>query len=317
VFLRRAGLVSSIFVEGETTVETTTNGQEHGRSSRAMQIPAAKYFAIKSWPTRAIGAVLLVIASPLILVLVAIVRCTSAGPGLYRQTRTGKHGKEFPMYKIRTMYQDAESVSGPTWCKPGDSRITPVGNVLRLLHLDELPQLWNIVRGEMDLIGPRPERPAFVEILAREIPNYRDRLQVLPGVTGLAQVNLPPDETADCVRRKLVLDREYIRTASAGLDVRILICTTLRMVGIRHGRAVRWLRLERHIPVPFEADGKLTSPASHRAEHAARRHADAIYVGSHVNGAAVSTRSNGELEDVYAAVPEPVAAVARPARRPR
>lgn len=299
-------------------METTTNGQEQGRSSQKMQISIAKYFAIKAWPTRAVGAVLLVIAAPLILVLVAIVRFTSAGPGLYRQTRTGKQGKEFRMFKIRTMYQDAESVSGPTWCRPGDSRITPVGRVLRLLHLDELPQLLNIVRGEMDLIGPRPERPAFVEVLAREIPNYRDRLQVLPGVTGLAQVNLPPDETLDCVRKKLVLDRDYIRTASASLDMRILFCTTLRMVGIRHGRAVRWLGLERQVSVPPEANGKLAQSAPYRAEHAVHRHADAVYVGSHVNGATVSARSNGEIEDVYsAAIQEPVAAITRPARRPR
>ena len=299
-------------------METTTNGQEQGRSSQKMHIPTSKYFAIKAWPTRAVGAVLLVIAAPLILVLVAIVRLTSSGPGLYRQTRTGKHGKEFRMFKIRTMYQDAESVSGPTWCKPGDSRITPVGKVLRLLHLDELPQLLNIVHGEMDLIGPRPERPAFVEVLAREIPNYRDRLQVLPGVTGLAQVNLPPDETLDCVRKKLVLDRDYIRTASASLDVRILFCTTLRMVGIRHGRAVRWLRLERQVSVLPESNGKPAQPVPQRAEHVAHRHADAIYVGSHINGAAAPARSNGELEDVYAAaVKEPVAVVPRPARRPR
>jgi lipopolysaccharide/colanic/teichoic acid biosynthesis glycosyltransferase len=300
-------------------VETPTNGQEQGRSLQKMHAPTSNYFAIKAWPTRAVGAVLLVIAAPLILVLVAIVRLSSPGPGLYRQTRTGKHGKEFRMFKIRTMYQDAESVSGPTWCKPGDSRITPLGRVLRLLHLDELPQLLNIVRGEMDLIGPRPERPAFVEVLACEIPNYRDRLQVLPGVTGLAQINLPPDETVDCVRKKLVLDRDYIRTASASLDLRILICTSLRMLGIRHGRAVRWFRLERQVSVPPEANGKPAKPAPHRSEHAVYHHADAVYVGNHhVNGASVAARSNGEVDDVYsAAVQEPVAAVARSARRPR
>ena len=239
------------------------NGGDHNERPEAKEdaddtIGAiSNYFALKAWPTCIVAALLLVVAAPLILLLVAIVRLTSPGPGLYRQTRTGKHGKEFRMYKIRTMYQDAESVSGPTWCKPGDSRITPVGKVLRLLHLDELPQLINIVRGEMDLIGPRPERPAFVELLAREIPNYRDRLQVLPGVTGLAQINLPPDETLDCVRKKLVLDRDYIRDASPSLDIRILICTSLRMLGIRHGRAVRWFRLEHPVPVRPEMNGKV------------------------------------------------------------
>jgi hypothetical protein len=223
------------------------------------------------------------------------------------------------MLKIRTMYQDAESVSGPTWCKPGDTRITPIGRILRLLHLDELPQLINVVNGEMDLIGPRPERPAFVETLAREIPNYRDRLQVLPGVTGLAQINLPPDETLNCVRKKLMLDRDYIRNASISLDVRILICTSLRMLGIRHGRAVRWFRLEREVPAPIETSSKSLRPGSNRNEQPAYQHADAVYVGNRpLNGSSAVARSNGDVEDIYAGyVPEPVATVPQPARRPR
>src|SRR4051794_9739492 len=163
------------------------------------------YFRRKAWPTRIVGALLFVVASPLILLLTVLVRLTSAGPGLYRQARSGRNGVPFWVYKIRTMYQDAESVSGPCWCTPGDSRITPLGRVLRFLHLDELPQLINVVRGEMDLIGPRPERPEIVARLVREIPNYEARLQILPGVTGLAQINLPPDATTDCVRKKLVL----------------------------------------------------------------------------------------------------------------
>jgi hypothetical protein len=222
------------------------------------------------------------------------------------------------MFKIRTMYQDAESISGPTWCKPGDSRITPIGRVLRLLHLDELPQLINIVNGEMDLIGPRPERPAFVEMLALEIPHYRERLQVLPGVTGLAQINLPPDETLNCVRKKLMLDRDYIRNAGLSLDIRILICTSLRMLGIRHGRAVRWFRLERQIPAAFEATGKSQRPAQ-RGQPTAFQHVDAIYVGGHhVNGSSVAGRNNGEAEETYAGfTPEPVAVLPQTARRPR
>jgi hypothetical protein len=139
------------------------------------------------------------------------------------------------------MYSNAESVSGPVWCTGSDSRITPIGKILRFLHLDELPQLINIVRGEMDLIGPRPERPSFVKWLAEEIPGYRERLWVLPGVTGLAQINLPPDKSIDCVRRKLAIDCHYLKVATLGLDLRILACTFLRMIGIRHGRAARWL----------------------------------------------------------------------------
>lgn len=284
-----------------------------------MHIPVSSYFALKAWPTRILGAVLFVLASPIILFLILIVRLTSPGPGLYPQTRTGKHGKEFRMYKIRTMYQDAESLSGPTWCKPGDSRITPLGKVLRLLHLDELPQLINIVRGEMDLIGPRPERPAFVELLAREIPNYRDRLGVLPGVTGLAQVNLPPDETLDCVRRKLILDRDYIRTASPSLDLRILICTSLRMLGIRHGRAVRLFRLERDVQLSADSNGRLPKYSPLRSEHPAFQHADAALVGSHhINGSSVAVLKASDEEDVYVpAVEEPVIALSQAGRRPR
>ena len=208
-----------------------------------------EYFQWKATATRVLGGMLLVLFSPAILLLMLLVSLTSAGHGLYRQKRVGKRGQTFVMYKLRTMSRDAETATGPTWCQPGDSRITFVGRMLRYLHLDELPQLLNIARGEMDLIGPRPERPEFVEKLVEEIPGYAERLAVLPGVTGLAQINLPPDETTDCVRRKLVLDIEYIQTATLGLDFRILLCTALRMMGVRHGHAVRLFRLNRQTPL--------------------------------------------------------------------
>jgi lipopolysaccharide/colanic/teichoic acid biosynthesis glycosyltransferase len=306
------------FVEGETTVETTTNGKVQGRRPTTRTAAISSYFAFKAWPTRIVAALLLVVAAPMIMVLVAVVRLTSAGPGLFRQTRTGRFGKEFPMYKIRTMYEDAESVSGPTWCVPGDSRITPVGKLLRLLHLDELPQLINIVRGEMDLIGPRPERPAFVDWLAREIPNYRERLQVLPGVTGLAQVNLPPDETLDCVRNKLALDCDYIRTASPGLDLRILMCTFLRMIGIRHGRAVRWFRLERQVEFAPEMSARSERVTAVRMHHPVYQTADQEYDDIHTNGVPVvavgSTNGDG---DFSAVISESVGATPLRPHRPR
>ena len=210
-----------------------------------MEVPG--YFARKKLFVRILGLLLLVLFLPIILLVMLVVRLTSPGPALFRQIRTGKGGREFTMYKIRTMHQDAEQTSGPVWCQPTDIRITRCGQMLRFLHLDELPQLFNIVRGEMDLIGPRPERPEFVEELIEEIRCFTERLVVLPGVTGLAQINLPADVTTDCVRRKLVLDLEYIQTASWELDLRILLCTTLRMIGIRHGRAVQWLRLNRTV----------------------------------------------------------------------
>jgi lipopolysaccharide/colanic/teichoic acid biosynthesis glycosyltransferase len=222
-------------------VKSIVNREKDDTSLMGGKIQLSTYFDRKIRGTRIFGILLLVIASPLIAVLVVLVRCTSSGPGLYRQTRIGKHGQEFDIYKIRTMYLNAESVSGPVWCVSGDSRITPIGKILRFLHLDELPQLINVARGEMDLIGPRPERPSFVEWLAHEIPDYRERLRVLPGVTGLAQINLPPDKTIDCVRKKLAIDCYYLQVADLGLDLRILACTLLRMFGLRHGRAARWL----------------------------------------------------------------------------
>jgi lipopolysaccharide/colanic/teichoic acid biosynthesis glycosyltransferase len=299
-------------------VENLACGTEQGRSPAMPHRALPKYFAVKAWPARCLGLLLLVLASPLILLLVVIVRLTSPGPGIFRQTRTGKDGREFQMYKIRTMYVDAETVSGPTWCKPGDSRITPLGRVLRLLHLDELPQLLNIVQGEMDLVGPRPERPSFVDLLEREIPNYRDRLQVLPGVTGLAQVNLPPDETVNCVRKKLLLDCDYIQSASISLDLRILVCTSLRMLGIRHGRAVRMFRLERQVTLPTD-DARTLAAAINGRDHVPAGHRPELaHVGLAINGKGGKLRPNVDVEDCYAVYePETVTALAQAARRPR
>ena len=113
------------------------------------------------------------------------------------------------------------------------ARVTPVGRVLRFLHWDELPQLINVVRGEMDLVGPRPERPELIEQILSEVPDYCERLQVLPGVTGLAQINLPADTDFESTRAKLALDLQYIERATPGLDARIALRSALRMLGIR------------------------------------------------------------------------------------
>jgi lipopolysaccharide/colanic/teichoic acid biosynthesis glycosyltransferase len=191
--------------------------------------------------------VLLVLSAPLLAVLIVVVRATSPGGGIYKQRRVGKHGKVFWLYKIRTMYANAEA-EGPQWAKPKDSRTTPVGRALRFLHLDELPQLVNVVRGDMSLIGPRPERPEFVSELALMIANYEQRLKVLPGITGLAQINLPPDDSPASVEKKVIIDCHYIEHGDAFLDLRILLCTALRMMGIRHGRAPRWLGVEYRFP---------------------------------------------------------------------
>jgi hypothetical protein len=146
------------------------------------------------------------------------------------------------------MRLDAETGTGPVWTSgKRDPRITPLGRILRSLHLDELPQLFNVLRGEMSLIGPRPERPEFVVVLAEEIPGYMNRLAVLPGITGLAQINLPPDTDLDSVRPKQILDLDYIRTAGPWLDLRMLLCTLLRLVGISGARAMRLMRVDRSV----------------------------------------------------------------------
>ena len=182
------------------------------------KVQPSRYFRSKEIIEWVAAVILLLPGIPLIGLLVLLVRLHSRGPGIYRQARLGKNARVFNMYKIRTMRYDAEDKTGPVWAKANDPRITRLGRFLRKLHLDELPQLINVVKKEMSLIGPRPERPEIAAVLAEEIPGYTDRLVVLPGVTGLAQINLPPDSTLDDVRRKLVLDMKYIKQAGPWLD---------------------------------------------------------------------------------------------------
>jgi len=172
-----------------------------------------------------VGLGLLVVTAPVMLLGALLVKLTSSGPAFYSQMRIGKNGRPFTIYKLRTMYHNCESASGPRWSTPGDSRITPLGRILRRTHIDELPQLWNVVRGDMALIGPRPERPEFIPSLAEALPYYSDRLRVRPGMTGLAQVQLPPDTDLDSVLRKLAHDLYYVRHVSFWFDVRILAGT--------------------------------------------------------------------------------------------
>lgn len=205
------------------------------------------WYAWKGPLGRVAAAFLLLGALPVIAVLVVLVRLESGGPGIYRQRRVGKHGRVFWLYKIRTMRRDAEARTGPIWATQDDPRVTRLGRWFRKLHLDEFPQLLNVLRGEMTLIGPRPERPEFIELLSDEVPGYLDRLAVPPGITGLAQINLPPDSDFESVRRKLVLDREYIEHASPALDLRILACTVCRVIGIPGAVAMRLFLLQRQV----------------------------------------------------------------------
>jgi lipopolysaccharide/colanic/teichoic acid biosynthesis glycosyltransferase len=176
------------------------------------------------------------------------VRLTSHGPAIFTQRRVGRNGLSFTIYKVRTMCVDAEA-QGPRWCTPGDTRVTAVGRVLRKLHLDELPQLWNVIRGDMSLVGPRPERPEFMPKLRALVPNYNARHAVLPGITGLAQVQLGADTDIGNVFRKLRYDLYYIDHAGPWLEAQILSCTALKMFGVSLRKLRNLMSLEIE-PVP-------------------------------------------------------------------
>jgi lipopolysaccharide/colanic/teichoic acid biosynthesis glycosyltransferase len=177
-----------------------------------------------------LAGLLLVLTAPFILLASLLVKLTSRGPIFYTQVRVGRNGRPFTIYKIRTMRHDCERLSGPRWASARDPRITLAGRFLRRTHLDELPQLWNVLWGEMSLIGPRPERPEFVPQLELVIPFYRDRLQVRPGLTGLAQVQLPPDTDLESVRRKLACDLYYVQRAGLVLDLQVMLATACYLV---------------------------------------------------------------------------------------
>ena len=207
-----------------------------GRPAAVPDDPLARdtgwYAPAKTAVETVTALVLLVLTLPLMVLSMALVKLTSPGPALYTQTRLGRFGRPFTLYKIRTMTHDCESLTGACWSQPGDARVTPVGRWLRRTHLDELPQLWNVLRGDMSLIGPRPERPEFFPQLDQAIPHYRNRLRVRPGVTGLAQVQLPPDSDLGSVFIKTAYDLHYVRRVGPLLDLRIYAATLCKMAGV-------------------------------------------------------------------------------------
>lgn len=202
----------------------------------------------------AVALLLLGLTAPLLLLIALLIRVTSRGPALYSQTRVGLDqrlggirpndprrrrdfgGRPFTIYKFRTMRVDAEHGTGAVWAAADDPRVTAVGRVLRQYRLDELPQLLNVLKGDMNLVGPRPERPPIVEELRREIPGYQQRHRTLPGITGHAQVNLQYDASLEDVRRKVEHDIEYIHRASAWEDVKIMLKTVPVMLFRRGAR---------------------------------------------------------------------------------
>ena len=177
-----------------------------------------------------VGALLLLFFSPLLLLISALVLVLDPGPIFYKQLRVGKHSIPFNIYKFRSMKVDAEASTGPILSHQNDVRVTTLGRILRSLHLDELPQLFNVVKGEMNFIGPRPERPFFTEKYCEQLPKYAHRFNVRPGITGLAQVMLPYNAPAS---DKILFDLFYLKYRhSLLLNVIIVFLTLLKMVQV-------------------------------------------------------------------------------------
>jgi len=181
-----------------------------------------------------IALVGLVIALPLCPLIMLAIRLDSKGPIFYRQRRVGKAGRTFDVIKFRTMRADAEAIGGPQWAGNNDPRVTRIGRFLRSSRLDEIPQLWCVLKGEMAFVGPRPERPEFVEWLSKEIPYYGMRHMVRPGLTGWAQVKYKYGSTVEDAREKLQYDLFYIKNASIGLDLLIMF-QTVKTVLLKRG----------------------------------------------------------------------------------
>jgi sugar transferase (PEP-CTERM system associated) len=174
-----------------------------------------------------------VLTLPIALLAAIAVKLTSRGPVLYRQTRVGKNGAPFTLYKFRSMYADAEANTGAVWARKDDPRVTPVGRWIRRLRVDELPQLWNVLHGDMSVVGPRPERPEFVKTFSEKIPYYRQRHCVKPGITGWAQINHKYGDTFEDAITKLEYDLYYIKHVSLSLDAFIIFQTVKTMLRLR------------------------------------------------------------------------------------
>ncbi len=176
-----------------------------------------------------ISSTLLLLLSPILIIIILIIKLSSKGPIFYTQLRVGRNSKTFKMYKLRSMVKDAEEY-GPEWAGENDPRISGIGKIIRMVYLDEVPQLINVLKNEMSIVGPRPERPYFVEVLSKEIPYYYKRLSVKPGITGWAQIKHKYDSSLDDVKEKLKFDFYYIENMSLKLDFKIMVNTFLVII---------------------------------------------------------------------------------------
>jgi len=178
----------------------------------------------------------LIISLPVVALTAAVIKIVSPGSVFFKQERVGLNGEVFYIYKLRTMRLDAEKDTGPMWAKEDDPRLIKFGKFMRKSHVDELPQLFNVLKGEMSIVGPRPERPVFVDKLSGQIKEYNKRITVKPGITGLAQVWHKYDETLRDVKKKIKLDLLYIRKMCLWVDMRILALT---VVAVLTGKGAR------------------------------------------------------------------------------
>ena len=181
-----------------------------------------------------VGSIGVLLLAAMFLPVAILIKLTSAGPVFYRQRRVGRDGREFELIKFRTMTHDAEAEDGPVWAQPNDPRVTRVGGMLRRLYIDEFPQWINVLKGDMSVVGPRPERPELMGQILDVVPNFGQRLKAKPGITGIAQINYKYTNTMIEARNKLRHDVIYINAASLTLDLQ-LILRTLRRVWLFKG----------------------------------------------------------------------------------
>jgi len=197
--------------------------------------PSKAYLATKRVFDVLLAVILLILTGPLMAIIAALIKLDTPGPAIFSQERIGMRGKKFTVYKFRSMRQDAEKQTGPTWAKENDARTTTIGAFLRKCRLDELPQFYNVLKGDMSFIGPRPERPYFVELLKQKIQYYDLRHYVKPGITGWAQVMYPYGASVEDAYHKLQYDLYYTKNASLGFDLLTLL-KTIKVVFSGNGR---------------------------------------------------------------------------------
>jgi exopolysaccharide biosynthesis polyprenyl glycosylphosphotransferase len=192
--------------------------------------PRSSSLLLQTVLNRLAAAAGLIVASPIMVLTALAVRLSSPGPILYRQVRVGLDDVPFTVYKFRSMRADAEAATGAVWAAKDDPRVTTVGKIIRKLRFDELPQLFNTLKGDMSIVGPRPERPEFVQDLSKKIPYYRQRHCVRPGITGWAQINFKYGDTLEDTMTKLEYDLYYIKNMSLSLDTYIVFHTVKAML---------------------------------------------------------------------------------------